>query len=79
MKKVYTIKTSRYGLGKTRTAEHTGTLEELIDIYRYTLESGHSYNQKINTNPKTIRGFVSALEKSLNETSSCGGSVELVK
>ena len=79
MKKVYTVKTSTYGRGRTRTTEKTGTLEELIAYYRYTLESGNSYNPKINTNPKTIRGFVSALEKSLEETSSCGGSVELVK
>ena len=79
MKKVYTVKTSTYGRGRTRTTEHTGTLEELIAYYRYTLESGNSYNPKINTNPKTIRGFVSALEKSLDETSVAGGSVELVK
>ena len=79
MKKVYTVKTSKYGRGRTRTTEHTGTLEELIAYYRYTLESGNSYNPKINTNPKTIRGFVSALEKSLEETSVGGGSVELVK
>ena len=79
MKKVYTVKTSTYGRGRTRTTEHTGTLEELIAYYRYTLESGNSYNPKINTNPKTIRGFVSALEKSLEETSVGGGYVELIK
>ena len=79
MKKVYTVKTSTYGRGRTRTTEKTGTLEELVAYYRYTLESGNSYNPKINTNPKTIRGFVSALEKSLEETSVGGGYVELVK
>ena len=79
MKKVYTIKTSTYGLGKTRTTEKTGTLEELIAYHRYTLESGNSYNPKINTNPKTIRGLVSALSKSLDEISSCGGDAELVE
>ena len=79
MKKVYTVKTSTYGRGRTRTTEYTGTLEELIAIYKYTLESGHSYNQKINTNPKTIKGLVSALSKSLDKISSCGGDAELVE
>ncbi len=79
MKKVYTIKTSTYSLGRTRTTEKTGTLEELIAYYRYTLESGHSYNPKINTNPKTIKGLVSALSKSLDKISSCGGDAELVE
>ena len=79
MKKVYTIKTSKYGLGRTRTSENTGTLEELIAYYRYTLESGNSYNQKINTNPKTIKGFINALTKSLDEISVGGGYVELIK
>ena len=79
MKKVYTVKTSTYGRGRTRTTEYTGTLEELIAIYKYTLESGHSYNPKINTNPKTIKGFINALTKSLDETTTGGGNVELIE
>lgn len=46
--------------------EATGTLNELVERFGYTLKSGHSYNNKINTQPKTIKGLVSALNKSVD-------------
>lgn len=63
--KTYTIIKNRRG-GRTSTA--TGTLAELTEYFGYTLKSGNSYNPKINMNPTTIKGLISALNKSLNET-----------
>jgi len=47
---------------------YTGTLEELVKTFSYTLECGNSWNPKINRNPKTAKGLVSALNKSVAET-----------
>lgn len=63
MAKTYTIIKTRRGK-KTST---TDTLENLVEYFRYTLESGNSYNPKINRNPKTAKGLVSALNKSVDE------------
>lgn len=63
MAKVYTvIKTHR---GKER--EITGTMEELIKYFKYTLDSGYSWNHKINTNPKTGKSLVTQLNKCVDE------------
>jgi hypothetical protein len=48
--------------------ETTDTLENLIKYFGYTLECGNSWNPKINRNPKTAKGLVSALNKSVAET-----------
>lgn len=61
--KTYTIAKTRRG----RTTEKTGTLEELKEFYSYTLECGHSWNPKINKNPKTIKSLMTAIEKSVQE------------
>ena len=61
--KTYTIKTSKNG----RVSETSGTLEELISYFGYTLEVGNSWNPKINRNPKTIKSFISNLQKSYEE------------
>ena len=66
--KEYTIIQTRRG----RESEITGTLTELVEYFKYTLECGNSWNPKINTNPKTIRGLMSAIDKSIQETQ--GGS-----
>ena len=66
--KTYTVIKSRKG----RTDEIQGTLEEPISYFGYTLEVGHSWNPKIQRNPKTIKSFISNLEKSYDEKeSSC--------
>lgn len=61
--KTYTVLKTRRG----RVTEVTRTLSELIDYFGYTLESGASYNPKINKNPKSVKGLVSALNKSVKE------------
>lgn len=62
--KVYTITKTRRG----KDRDTSGTIEELIKHFGNTLENGHSWNSKINRNPKTIVGLVSALNKSVAET-----------
>ena len=62
-----------YTITKTRTqrntiTEFTGTIEELVKTFSYTLECGNSWNPKINRNPKTAKGLESALNKSVQET-----------
>lgn len=65
--KTYTVIKHRRG----RKTEVTRTLPELIEYFGYTLECGASYNPKINRNPKSVKGLVSALNKSVDETQ-CG-------
>jgi len=48
-----------------------GTLEYLIGYFSYTLEIGNSWNYKISRNPKTIKSFVSNLQKSFEEQEAC--------
>ena len=43
-----------------------GTLSELLNYYSYTFEVGYSWDKKINKNPKTIKSFISNLEKSFD-------------
>ena len=62
--KTYTILKTRRG----NQSETTDTLENLVKAFGYTLECGNSWNSKINRNPKTIKGLVSALNKSVEET-----------
>lgn len=81
-KKIYTVKTTcpRHN-GSDRVNTQTGTLEELIGYFSYTLEIGNSWNKKISRSPKTIKSFVSNLQASYEEKeASCYNrtSVELV-
>ena len=53
--------------------EYTGTLDELIQKFKYTLESGASWSyqkgcKKVNTNPKTIKGLLTALYNATENT-----------
>ena len=53
---------------KSDTPRYTeGTLPELIKYFGYTLEIGNSWNKKINRTPKTIKSFISNLQKSYEE------------
>jgi hypothetical protein len=45
-----------------------GTLDELIQVFSYTLECGHSWNHKINKHPTTLKSLVSNINKSYKET-----------
>ena len=68
--KVYTIISHHRG----RATEYTGTLEHLVnDVFGYTLEAGKSYEwergaRKVNTNPKSGRGLVTALNNAVENT-----------
>jgi hypothetical protein len=66
MPKAYTV-TKNHGRTGSETA-YSGTVAELVEIFRYTLESGHGYNHRINVNPKTAKALVTALNKSVEET-----------
>ena len=45
-----------------------GTLDYLKEsVFGYTLDCGHSWNNKINPNPKTIKSLITALNKSADE------------
>jgi hypothetical protein len=55
----------------------SGTLQELVDAYSYTLECGASWqhekgNSKINRNPGTIKSLISNLNKAVNNTARDG-------
>ena len=57
----------------------TGTLEELLEAYRYTLECGKSYehekgNKKINLNPKSAKSLVTQLNNAVNNSAANGFS-----
>jgi hypothetical protein len=57
--KTYTIAKTRRG----RTTETTNTLPNLINYFKTTLVDGNSYDSKVNTEPKTVKGLVSALNR----------------
>ena len=65
------MKTKIYTINKTHPRRGTkmvsGTLDELIKHFGYTLECGKSWNFKINSRPSTIKSFVSNLQKSYAE------------
>lgn len=66
-KKIYYVKSVRTSRGHTTIWE--GTLDYLINnVFGYTLECGNSWNNKIPREPKTIKGLVSALNRSADET-----------
>ena len=77
---VYTIEMENSGSFGNRPSRYyyqTGTLEELIKAYGYTLEVGQSYerekgNKKININPKNIQGLVDNLNKAVNNSAANG-------
>ena len=60
--KVYTVSWDRRG----KTSTKTGTIDELIEYFKYTLEVGQSWehekgNKKVNMNPKNGDQLVTAL------------------
>jgi hypothetical protein len=73
--KQYTIKITHVRMMSESTQTQTsGTLQELIAYFKYTLESGASYNgdkgcKKVNCNPKTIKGLITSLNNASCNTS----------
>ena len=77
--KTYTIKYTRFSYAGTSSATTTGTIQELIEHYRYTLECGKAYenergNKKINIEPKTIKSLVTNLNNAANNATANGKS-----
>ncbi len=76
-KKIYTVSCSRARSLMPSTC--SGTIEELVKSYSYTLDCGASYqhekgNKKINRNPKTIASLVSNLNNAVNNSAANGHS-----
>lgn len=58
--------------------EFSGTLEHLVnDVFGYTLECGHSWNNKIPEKPKIIKTLIKALNDSAYECRRYSDSYEL--
>lgn len=65
MEKEYTVVKTKSDLSSTRKTEYTGTVERLAnEVFGYTLDIGHSHDARINMHPKTIKGLISAVNKS---------------
>lgn len=78
-KKVYTLiasRSRRYD-GSIVETEYTGTIEELTEVFSYTLLCGNSWNPKIERNPKSIKGLVNNINKSYQEKREYYSSVRL--
>ena len=73
--KTYTIIRTKHRTDST--SESTGTLEELIKSFSYTLECGASWqheagNSKIDRFPKTIKTFVKNINNAVNNSAANG-------
>jgi ribosomal protein L17 len=67
--KTYRVKKTRSGMSGSRETIFEGTLDHLkSSVFGYTIECGHSWNHKINSNPKTIKALIKAVNSSYNET-----------
>lgn len=75
MAKIFIIES--YRSRSNSTTRYSGTVEELVMIFSYTLECGASYqhekgNKKINRNPKTIKSLISNLNNAVNNSAANG-------
>jgi len=73
--KQYTIKVTQHRNNSSRCT--SGSLAELIQHYKYTLECGQSYqhekgNKKINTSPKTAKSLIINLNNAVNNSAANG-------
>lgn len=74
-KKIYSINSVHRG----HATIYTGTLDELENgVFGYTLECGHSWNNKIPRYPKTGKSLVKALNDSAYECNRYHDYYELV-
>ena len=64
MAKVFYVASEHRG----RTTVWAGTIDQLVNVFGYTLECGHGWNPRVNRNPKTIKALISALDKAVNTT-----------
>ena len=66
MAKTFTVK--KINSRNDHICNFAGTIDELIDVFAYTLDCGRSYqhedgNVKINTNPRGIKSLLKNLNK----------------
>ena len=82
-KKIFTVKMTKESSWSSvstrpaRTYEQTGTIDELVESYSYTLECGASWahekgNSKINRNPRTIKTLIKNLNNAVNNSAANG-------
>lgn len=64
--------------GRKSSIEIEGTLEYLTNYFGFTLESGNSWNPKIQKKPKTITALINSLNMSYNEKREYWSSVSLI-
>lgn len=74
--KQYQITKTKY-ISNQHYKSNIGSVAELVEYYRYTLETGRSYqhekgNKKINCNPTTIKSLVSNLNNAVNNAAANG-------
>lgn len=62
--KTYVVNIHHHGAAR----QASGTLQELVEYFGYTLERGHSWNRKLARYPKTAKSLVSTLNKCISET-----------
>ncbi len=79
--KIYKIQNtkSRHGRESSTYMSDIGTVAELVAYYRYTLETGQSWqhekgNRKINCNPKGIKSLITNLNNAKNNSAANGYS-----
>lgn len=75
MVKTYTVTRTHHRTD--RKSSISGTIDELVKAYSYTLEKGASWqhekgNKKINRNPKSITSLITNLNNAIDNASSNG-------
>lgn len=80
MEKEYTVVKITSDIRSTRKIEYTGTVERLAnEVFGYTLDIGHSHDGSINMHPKTIKGLISAVNKSFGIKNQCRYMIEYIE
>ena len=66
--KTYKVTRIVYGLyNRTTTVTLKGTVEELLEATKHAFMIGCTWDNSINSNPKTIKGFASNYKKALSQ------------
>ena len=64
--KTYKVTRIIYGLyNRTTTVTLKGTVEELLETTKHAFMTGRTWDNSINSTPKTIKGFASNYKKAL--------------
>lgn len=74
--KIYEVTRTVYGLyNRTTTVTLKGTVAELLETTKHAFMTGRTWDNSINSNPKTIKDFASNYKKAL--TQALGRPVEV--